>query len=163
MGRKPNGRPRGPVPRSPFERAISRVDTSDPDACWIWPGAMSRGYGKVGVGGSNEGKRRPPAQVHRVVYEGMVGSIPEGMELDHLCRVRACCNPRHLEPVTHRENGRRGFGLPGINARKDRCVRDHFFDTENTYITSSGTRTCRRCHRDYEADRRARQRAAVAA
>jgi len=70
--------------------------------CWIWCGTQSRNeYGRV----YHDGKRR---QAHRVVYELLVGAIPQGLVLDHLCRVRCCCNPAHLEAVTVRENTHRG-------------------------------------------------------
>lgn len=70
--------------------------------CWIWLGELNRnGYGRVCVKG-----KRPVA--HRHVYETLVGPIPEGLLLDHLCRVRCCVNPSHLEPVTPKENTLRG-------------------------------------------------------
>jgi hypothetical protein len=70
--------------------------------CWVWVGRLNRnGYGRVALGG-----REPMA--HRASYEAHVGPIPEGLVLDHLCRVRCCINPRHLEPVTVQENTLRG-------------------------------------------------------
>jgi HNH endonuclease len=148
MSRKRTGRPTGPVPVNPFIRAMARLDTSNPAICWEWPGSLSRGYGKIGT------RNLSPLPVHRVVYEGIVGPIPAGMELDHLCRNRACANPAHLEPVTHRENGRRGFSGPGINARKTQCVKGHPFTESNTRLSARGSRSCRECHRLGEAARR---------
>lgn len=84
------------------ERLEGRIDKRD-DGCWIWTGCIKdNGYGAVAHGGSK-------FHVHRVMYELHVGPIPAGFDLDHLCRVRSCCNPAHLEPVTRSENIRRGL------------------------------------------------------
>jgi hypothetical protein len=96
-----------------FERISRRLEVGD---CWVWTGYTSKkGYGQVGVD-------RDVRPVHRVVYEHLVGEIPAGLELDHLCRNRACCNPDHLEPVTHAENARRGAG--GVS--QQRWVEGHW-------------------------------------
>jgi hypothetical protein len=91
--------------RSPFERAIERVVVDD-NGCWLWPGATASGYGMIRVGSHSDGTRRTKA-VHVVMWEHFEGPVPDGLELDHLCRVRPCSNPGHLEPVTHQENMRR--------------------------------------------------------
>jgi hypothetical protein len=84
------------------ERFWAKVDRRGPNECWPWVGAkLQHGYGHLKVGDSY-----PPA--HRVAYELLVGLIPEGLQIDHLCRNRACCNPAHMEPVTPLENTRRG-------------------------------------------------------
>ncbi|MFB6955450.1 HNH endonuclease signature motif containing protein [Streptomyces sp. NPDC056309] len=113
--------------------------------CWIWTGAKSGGgYGHL----SRRGKF---IAAHRYAWEMLVGPIPEGLDLDHLCRVRACVNPDHLEPVTRRENLRRGAGRlrpPEARDRKKECPRGHPYDAENTYIApSDGSQKCRECSR----------------
>lgn len=98
------------------ERLWEKVDkTGD---CWLWTRSLTIGnrYGGLSV----DGRMRP---AHRVAYELTVGPIPDGLELDHLCRNTRCVRPAHLEPVTHRENMRRGQGWAGQNARKSTCAR----------------------------------------
>jgi hypothetical protein len=125
--------------------------------CWLWTAKKvdGKGYGQIVLSG-HHGKT---AQVHRVVYEALVGPIPEGLQLDHLCRVRRCCRPNHLEPVTQTENQRRGFGFAGVNARKTHCAQGHPFDDANTIIRKRGGRDCRICARaawrQYGAKRKA--------
>jgi len=101
-------------------RLFAKIDAAGP--CWLWTGGTAGGtpgdrYGYIGPGRRGSG---PMLRVHRVVWELLVGPIPEGLELDHLCRVRICCNPDHLEPVTHRENLRRGAHGPGIPRKRTR-------------------------------------------
>ena len=120
----------------------------DEDGCWLWTGAKTKGHGVIG---RTSGTR----YVHTIVYELMVGPIPEGLEPDHLCRKRACCNPKCIEPVTHKVNSLRGVGAPAVNARKTHCSSGHEFTEKNTYITKEGWRTCRTCHANHERRRRA--------
>lgn len=88
----------------PIERVLARIDTTDPEVCWLWPGSTyGNGYGSIKIGSRQDGTRRNTS-THIVTYEALVGPVPEGLELDHLCRVRLCCNPFHLEPVTHSQN-----------------------------------------------------------
>lgn len=124
---------------SPLEYVI------DENGCWIWQRCEAwGGYGKT----KHKGKT---VLAHRVLYERVFGEIPHGLELDHLCRVRLCVNPEHLEAVTHAENMRRGLG--GI--LKTHCKRDHEFTEENTY-RNRGERVCRECKRMHDIARRQR-------
>lgn len=107
--------------------------------CWIHAGRPGvNGYGYVSL----DGKKR---LIHIVVYNLLVGPVPDGLELDHLCRVPLCANPSHLEPVTHRENILRGIGIAAIHARKTHCIRGHEFTPDNTTVVGGGRR-CRKCH-----------------
>lgn len=138
-------------------RVLQRLGATPDETCWLWPGAKNGvGYGVVGRGGKHGGN----AYVHRVTYEHFVGPIPKGMVLDHLCRVRRCCNPRHLEPVTHRINLLRGFGPSAINADKTHCPQQHEYDSANTYFYPDGGRRCRACAREDQRRRRETRRAA---
>lgn len=135
-------------------RFWSYVNKSGPGSCWNWTGGMSHdGYGVLRIANRT-------AYMPRFSYELAHGPIPSGMEPDHLCRNRACVNPDHLEPVTHKENILRGVSPQAINARKTHCKRGHEFTPENTYITpSSGGRNCRQCLAIHAANRVVRARA----
>lgn len=131
---------------TPLERVLARVVVDEATGCILWTGPLNDwGYGKVWVDGRS-------MQVHRAVYEGFVGPIPEGLTIDHVyawgCRHRHCVNPAHLEAVTIRENLMRGQTQAATNAAKVSCIHGHPFDEANTYVYADGRRTCRTCIRD---------------
>ena len=133
----------GPKPVAPIDRLMARVtETPGPLAtpCWISTYVPGRdGYAMVTTDG-----RHAPA--HRCSYEHFIGPIPDGLELDHLCRVRACVNPLHLEPVTRAENLRRGMSPAAIAVRTNMCKRGHSLD--DAYLKNGG-RACRTCSHEY--------------
>jgi len=151
---KRTGHPEGSTRKTVEERFWSFVDRTSA-GCWLWTGSLTGyGYGQFSVNSR-------PVLAHRFSYELSMGKIPEGLELDHVrargCLHRHCVNPAHLEPVTRRVNQRRGDSPSGISSRKAECVNGHEFNAENTYITPSGKRRCRKCHasrqRGYNARR----------
>lgn len=139
-------------PASTLDRWLAKVDKEGPipeyaphlGPCWLWTAAIYKatGYGQFNADGK-------PGSAHRWGYQALVGPIPEGLQLDHLCRVRACVNPAHLEPVTPKENMRR---TPA--ASKTHCKQGHEFTPENTYVTEAGHRRCRACNRNNAARQR---------
>lgn len=135
------GNPTGSLRPSAESRFFGKVQLAPAGDCWLWTAAKDKsGYGLFSgrPGGAT-------IRAHIWAYEFMVGSIPAGLELDHLCRKRSCVNPDHLDPVTPRINTLRGESSQAINAVKTRCKRGHHFTPENTYITRTGSRSCRAC------------------
>lgn len=133
---------------TPDERFWPKVQLAE-SGCWEWIAAIaSTGYGVFQL---QQPKRL--VRAHRWAYEAVIGPIPSGLQIDHLCRNRACVNPWHLEPVTALVNNRRG----DTNANKAHCARGHEYTEENTY-RHDGRRGCRACRRASKAafDERAR-------
>lgn len=143
----------------PVTKRIERMTKVDDHGCWIWQGAPTNaGYGAMTIA-----QGRKPA--HRVSYETYVGPIPDGLVIDHLCRVRMCVNPAHLEAVTQRENVMRSpIAIGALNAAKTHCPQGHEYTPENTTVfrklpntTGRRCKTCikRRDSRRYLASKRA--------
>ena len=132
-----------------WERIRLRLEYPD-SGCWIFTGPKSRGYGHIG-------HQRREVATHRVSYEHHVGPIPAGMQIDHLCRQRACCNPEHLEVVTQRENIHRSEAPTIVQFRTGFCKRGHPQTPENRVAYPSLPHgTCRPCINERRAERRAR-------
>lgn len=128
-------------------RIHRNVEIMTESGCWIWMAAlMNEGYGIIEI-------NKEHALAHRVSYETFVGPIPEGLHIDHLCRVRCCVNPKHLEPVTCAENLRRGIvtteaarKISTANRKmKTHCPHGHQYTAENTRVYR-GSRFCRACN-----------------
>lgn len=131
-----------------FNAKIERL----PNECIVWTACQDgRGYGFFQVGDRS-------IRAHRWLWEHENGPVPAGMQLDHLCRNRLCVNPKHLEPVTQRENILRGECPAAVNARKTHCVRGHELSGANLVVRRDGARSCRTCanatKRAYKARRK---------
>lgn len=122
----------------PEQRFWRKVEKTT--GCWLWTGALSggTGYGSFWADGRH-------VLAHRFAYEVEVGAIPEGMQIDHLCRVRRCVRPDHLEAVSQRENIRRSEALSARLARANVCKRGHSLTGSNLYVAKSGRRHCINC------------------
>lgn len=135
---------------SPLERWWQKVNKDGPSGCWLWTGGVDRGgYGQfdVIIDGKHTNHR-----AHRWGYEQLVRPLAADEPLDHLCRVHACVNPDHLEPVTHQQNVNRGVAGEA-NASKTHCPQGHAYDEVNTYVSDRGGRQCRTCMRATGAER----------
>lgn len=109
------------------------------ETCWLWTaGKTPKGYGKLKVQGKT-------LSAHRLSYELYKGEIPEGLTIDHLCFIKHCTNPSHLEAVTNQENNLRGNSYSAINARKTHCKYGHEFTPENTAKRGLKYRRCIKC------------------
>lgn len=137
-------RKRTPAEDRFWPKVIEDVDTG----CWNWTGTRNGG----GYGSFTAIYGESPVCAHRFAYQYVVGVIPVGLQIDHLCRNRGCVNPAHLEPVTARENS--------FRARKTHCSAGHPFDTDNTYERRDGKRGCKECmraaHRSWHRRRKER-------
>lgn len=147
--------PTGVYPRpSELDRVLERIDRDGLLGCWLWTGSKStHGYGLFRRG-------EQTIQAHRAVYELLVGPIPDGLDLDHLCRVRLCVNPAHLEPVTRQENVLRSLPFRR-DTRTAFCAAGHPRTPENVYLRRDrpSGRNCRPCA--LEATRQWRKRKAA--
>lgn len=143
------------------ERFDAKVIVRD-TGCWEWSAGhfQATGYAILCMK-CDDGKWRPKL-AHRIGYEMYVGSIPDDLVIDHLCRNRGCVNPAHLQPVTHQDNVLRGFAPSAVSVRANRCHRGHEFTAENTYIkhrpNGRTKRDCRTCARLRDAKRQPRRR-----
>lgn len=130
--------------RDPSIRYWQKVDKTE--SCWIWIGQIRK---RDGYGYFWDGEKKVLA--HRWGYQKARGAIKN--ELDHLCRVRACVNPEHLEDVTHKVNVNRG-----AHCQKTHCPQGHEYTKSNTYIRSNNGRVCRKCRAIGERARKQRLR-----
>lgn len=134
-------------------RFWSKVSPAPADACWIWHGASNgRGYGNVG-------RNNKTYLAHRVAYELTFGPVPEGKDLDHLCKTKSCVNPTHLEPVSFLANMRRRYS-DAPDERETHCVHGHELTPENTLWANHRTgrragqskRSCRSCANEHRKE-----------
>lgn len=119
-----------------------------PGGCWLWHGRTVHGYGSFWIAPG-----QPRASAHRISYQHFIGPIPDGLELDHLCRETRCVNPAHLEAVTHAENTRRHFAF------QTHCKHGHLLDERNTYRYTNGRRQCRLCTAQRQREYKQRKKA----
>lgn len=126
--------------KEPLKERLLRHVQQDASGCWLWTSTIIwNGYGQIwALGGAR--------YAHRVAYEVFKGPIPKGLDIDHLCRVRHCVNPDHLEPVTRKVNCGRG-NLNLTHKTKTHCVNGHEFTPDNTRIWLGNRRICRACGR----------------
>lgn len=112
--------------------------------CWVWQGGLRDGYGAVGVSTGRTG------QAHVIAYKEFIGDVPQELVITHLCGIRACWNPWHLEPVSRSVAALRGNGPKAARSRKNtktHCINGHQFTEENSGRTPGGRRFCRECKR----------------
>lgn len=144
------GNTNDPVTLTIEERLDRLIDRDGPTTlvglgpCWIWTGSLGKNdYGSFTPNGGGVS-----VSAYKFVYERERGAVPDGLQLDHLCRNIKCVNPDHLEAVTCRVNVLRGVGAPAQNARKTHCKRGHEFNEQNTYYMDGGRRRgCKPCRR----------------
>ena len=143
--------------RPVMDRFWEKVDKDPmiPGSCWIWKAMKNqKGYGRFCMTRSGVPFR---AMAHRVAYESVLGLIPDGLQIDHLCRVRCCVNPSHMEPVTCKENVLRGFCPSAMSARATHCPGGHEWGDSNTrWNIRGGYRQCRICDKEWKRARASR-------
>lgn len=127
--------------REKIELFLEKISISK-SGCWLWTGCLSKGYGLF------RHEKSVQSTAHRFSYKYFKGTIPKNLQIDHLCKVRSCVNPEHLEAVTAKENLDRARHWSTLNREKDACPKGHKYTSENTYITSTGGRSCKRCNRE---------------
>ncbi len=137
---------------TPIERLLARIEIGEEfngERCWIWTGSTCGGYGKISV----FGKMR---LVHRIAYGGLVGPIADGLHIDHLCGNTRCCNPRHLQPVTPKQNVLRSRCPSALLARRTHCPKGHPLVGGNLVPSKlkQGKRACLICCREKARQRR---------
>jgi hypothetical protein len=120
-----------------FCAKVKLPPSDDPMGCWIWIANRSTGYGRFWLAGRY-------VTASRFSYEMFIKAVPAGKEIDHLCRVRCCVNPDHLEAVTHRVNMLRGDGVASSNVAKTHCAQGHPYSGSNLHLQGT-KRRCRRC------------------
>lgn len=130
------------------KRFWAKVNISDDGSCWLWkPKPYAKGYGRFHV------SRKHGVRSHRLAYLLAKGTIPDGWVVDHICKVRNCCNPNHLRAITHVENVMIGSGVTAENARKTHCHKGHELAGRNL-VMNKNYRNCRQCKYDRENARR---------
>jgi hypothetical protein len=140
------------VKRRSFEERLFEKIREDESGCWIFTGAHNgAGYGKISAAGGDD------MLAHRATWELFYGPIPPGLVVDHLCRVKRCVNPWHLDIVTQRVNSRRALLLD--HAARETCINGHPWAAGNDYLDPRGVHQCRACRRELGKARAAERRA----